>query len=211
MIDFLRGRVAHRETEYIVMDVQGVGYRVFCPNPYAIGLKGEAETIVYIHHSVREDAILLFGFPAREEQTLFRRLLDVSGIGPRVALGILAGGKPDAVVAAIQQENVTFLTKLPGIGKKTAQRMILDLKDKLDAMPPAGMEIASGSEGTGSDSRLDYAGGNAWYEAKEALMALGYSETETDRAWSSIKNKVDGENDGVDVIMKKALQALFSG
>ncbi|MFD2612592.1 Holliday junction branch migration protein RuvA [Paenibacillus gansuensis] len=211
MIDFLRGRLAHRETEYIVLDVQGVGYRVFCPNPFVFQPKAEEECTVFIHHSVREDAILLFGFQTREEQTLFRRLLDVSGIGPRVALGILSGGRPEAVVAAIQQENVTFLTKLPGIGKKTAQRMILDLKDKLSALPLAGWEASAGSDAAIADSRLDYAGGHAWYEAKEALMALGYTDAETDRAWSSIRGQVDAETDGVDVLMKKALQALFAG
>src|SRR5690606_1770683 len=92
MIDFLRGKVAHREPEYVVLDVHGVGYRVFCPNPYA--LADEGETTLYIHHHVREDAILLFGFPTREEQSLFRKLLEVSGIGPKVALGILSGGRP---------------------------------------------------------------------------------------------------------------------
>lgn len=117
MIDFLRGKVAHREPEYAVIDVHGVGYRVFCPNPFALPDKTEDIT-VYIHHHVREDAILLFGFPTREEQALFRRLLDVSGIGPKVALGMLSGARPEAIVAAVQQENVTFLTKLPGIGKK---------------------------------------------------------------------------------------------
>lgn len=131
MIDFLRGQVVHLETEYIVLDVHGVGYRVFCPNPYAFA-KTEGPVTVYTHHHVREDAMQLFGFPTREEQRLFRKLIEVSGIGPRVALGILGGGTPDHVVSAIYQENISFLVKLPGIGKKTAQRMILDLKDKLE-------------------------------------------------------------------------------
>ena len=87
---FLRGQVVHLESEYIVLDVQGVGYRVFCPNPYAFA-KTDGTITVFTHHHVREDAILLFGFPTREEQKLFRKLIEVSGIGPRVALGILGG------------------------------------------------------------------------------------------------------------------------
>ncbi|PYI53307.1 Holliday junction branch migration protein RuvA [Paenibacillus flagellatus] len=208
MIDFLRGKVAHREPEYVVMDVHGVGYRVFCPNPYAFSDKPEDVT-VYIHHHVREDAILLFGFASREEQALFRKLIDVTGIGPKVALGILSGGRPESVVAAIQQENVAFLTKLPGIGKKTAQRIILDLKDKLGA-------VTSGFDGAAFAGALQEAGAAArtgsgpWAEAKEALLALGYTEAEADRAWSSVKAKAK-ENDSADVLVKLALQALYAG
>ncbi|WP_338555290.1 Holliday junction branch migration protein RuvA [Paenibacillus sp. KS-LC4] len=212
MIDFLRGIVSHIELEYVVLDVRDVGYRVFTPNPYALAKKEEAVTL-YIHHSVREDAILLYGFATREEQTLFRKLLEVSGIGPRVALGILAGGKPETVIAAIQQENITFLTKLPGIGKKTAQRMILDLKDKLagiasDAavLSAAGAylepDLFQGGSGQGA--------GTAWEEAREALAALGYTAAELDRAWHGLQQTVVPE-ETVDSLMKRALQQLFKG
>ncbi|WP_127589017.1 Holliday junction branch migration protein RuvA [Paenibacillus koleovorans] len=212
MIDFLRGKVVHRETEYVVLDVHGVGYRVFCPNPYAAGADKSDETTYYIHHHVREDAILLFGFPSREEQSLFRRLLEVSGIGPRVALGMLAAGRPEAIVAAVQQENYAFLTRLPGIGKKTAQRIVLDLKDKLGAIPvPAGAISAAGlgfgDAAAGAGSRE---GGTAWAEAKEALLALGYTEAEADRAWARVKPKAQ-EGDPAEVLTKLALQALYNG
>lgn len=208
MIDFLRGKVAHREPEYAVIDVHGVGYRVFCPNPFALPDKTEDIT-VYIHHHVREDAILLFGFPTREEQALFRRLLDVSGIGPKVALGMLSGARPEAIVAAVQQENVTFLTKLPGIGKKTAQRIILDLKDKL-AAAASGMGAAAFASGL-SDAGLPVSpGGGAWGEAKEALLALGYTEAEADRAWQTVKQKAK-DGDSPDALIKLALQTLYAG
>jgi Holliday junction DNA helicase RuvA len=208
MIDFLRGRLAARELDYVVLDVHGVGYRVFCPNPFAVSLKDDAETTFYIHYHVREDAHLLFGFPTREEQALFRRLLEVSGIGPKVALGVLAGGRPETIAHAIHQENIAFLTKLPGIGRKTAQRMILDLKDKL---------VASGAEAAGASLGADEAaaaaavgaGGAAWAEAKEALVALGYTETEADRAWARIGAKADGAS--ADALIKLALQALYQG
>ncbi|MFF2094002.1 Holliday junction branch migration protein RuvA [Paenibacillus sp. NPDC058174] len=211
MIDFLRGLVAHLETEYIVLDVQGVGYRVFTPNPYAFAAKEEAVT-VYIHHHVREDAILLYGFESREEQSLFRKLLEVSGIGPRVALGILAGGRPDAVVAAIHQENLTFLTKLPGIGKKTAQRMVLDLKDKLSGfISDEGLLAVAGLSPTASKSGGDAQGaGTAWEEAREALGSLGYTDAELDRAWHGLQSSVTAE-ETVDSLMKRALQQLFKG
>ncbi|AWB45704.1 Holliday junction branch migration protein RuvA [Paenibacillus sp. CAA11] len=204
MIDFLRGTVAHLETEYIVLDVQGVGYRVFCPNPYAFA-KSEGTVTVYIHHHVREDAILLFGFASREEQKLFRKLIDVNGIGPRVALGILGGGTPDTVVSAIYQENITFLTKLPGIGKKTAQRIILDLKDKLDG-------IATGAVMIPSDTEVDLfnLGSEGWPEAKEGLKALGYTDVELDKVWHQLKDNVTPD-ESVDSVMKKALKLLYAG
>ncbi|EJW17080.1 Holliday junction branch migration protein RuvA [Paenibacillus alvei] len=208
MIDFLRGQVAHLETEYIVLDVQGVGYRVFTPNPYAFAKQDGAVT-AFIHYHVREDATLLFGFSTREEQKLFRRLIDVNGVGPKVALGILAGcGKPEAVVTAIQQENITFLTKLPGIGKKTAQRIVLDLKDKLDGI---GLDIHPDSLFTSvTVADEDSSDGSAWSEAREALKALGYTEAELDRVWKDLQHRIHAD-ESVDSLMKKALQALFKG
>lgn len=208
MIDFLRGRVVHIETEYVVLDVRDVGYRVFTPNPYALARSEEA-VVLYIHHHVREDAIQLFGFPTREEQAMFRRLLDVSGIGPKVALGALAGGRPEVIATAIQSENLSFLTKLPGIGKKTAQRMILDLKDKLGAVDDrwaaaTSVQIAM-EAGPGAE-----AGGSNWATAREALSGLGYRDSELDKAWNAMKGQVTGE-ESPDVLMKRALQQLFQG
>lgn len=206
MIDFLTGPVVHLENDYVVLDVRGVGYRVFCPNPYAFA-KVEGEVTIYIHHHVREDAMLLFGFPTREEQKLFRKLIEVSGIGPKVALGILSGGNPDLVVSAIYQENITFLTKLPGIGKKTAQRMILDLKDKLDGLGLGATVISGGLFTVPEPQEGD---GSSWSEAREGLKALGYTETELDSVWLKIKNDVSYE-DTIDVLMKRALKLLYAG
>lgn len=205
MIDFVRGQVAHLENDYVVLDVQGIGYRVYCPNPYVFAAKNEQTVTVYTHHHVRDDAILLYGFPTREEQKLFRKLIEVSGIGPRVALGILSGGHPDHVIAAVQQENITFLTKLPGIGKKTAQRMILDLKDKLDGLggPSLFDELPADLE------ELD--GLNpGWPEAREGLKALGYTDAELDRVWQQLKDSVKPTEE-VDSVMKKALKLLYAG
>lgn len=212
MIDYLRGPVVHIEAEYIVMDVRDAGYRVFTPNPYAFAGKDEP-VVVYIHHHVREDAIHLFGFESREQQTLFRKLLDVSGIGPRVALGVLSAGRPEAIVSAIQQENLTFLTKLPGIGKKTAQRMVLDLKDKLAFAGGEGLLFSAAgfaAELGAADAGNGQGAGTAWEEAREALAALGYTAAELDRAWNGLQGSVTAE-ESVDSLMKRALQQLFKG
>ncbi len=202
MIDFLRGPVVHLESEYVVLDVQGVGYRVFCPNPYAFA-KVNGPVTIFIHYQTREDATLLFGFPTREEQKLFRKLIEVTGIGPRVALGILTGGTPDQLISAIYQENLTFLVKLPGIGKKTAQRMILDLKDKLDGLGTASMQTGLFALPVEEDEDL-----LPWQEARDALKALGYTEGELDSVWLDMKK--EGADIGpVDVLMKKALKLLY--
>ncbi len=209
MIDFIRGKVAYIESDYVVVDVQGVGYRVFCANPYVFQKTDGQEVTVYIHHHVREDAILLYGFQTREEQDLFRRLLDVSGIGPRVALGILSGGRPETVIAAIQQENIAFLTKLPGIGKKTAQRMVLDLKDKLGTIAAGRFAASEAAPSGGAEEELRRPE-SVWSEAREALLALGYTEAEAEQAWRQVKTKVR-DSDSVDAVTKLALQALFKG
>lgn len=204
MIDFLRGPIVHLENEYVIVDMQGIGYRVFCPNPYA-WMKEAGEVTIYTHHYVREDAIQLFGFPTRDEQKLFRKLIEVSGIGPRVALGILSGGSPEGVVTAIYQENITFLTKLPGIGKKTAQRMILDLKDKLggigDSLITTGLFAPAISTNTS---------GEVWPEVRDGLKALGYTDTELDRIWQNLKHEVFPD-DSADDVMKRALKMLYTG
>lgn len=204
MIDFLRGPVVHLEPEYVVVDVNGVGYRVFCPNPYAFA-KSEGPVTIYIHYQTREDATHLFGFVTREEQRLFRKLIEVSGIGPRVALGILTGGTPDQLISAIYQENITFLTKLPGIGKKTAQRMILDLRDKLDGLGFAAA-MQTGLFAVPEEEKRSE--GLAWQEARDGLKALGYTEAELDKVWLTMK-KEGADTGPVDVLMKKALGLLY--
>ena len=209
MIDFLRGKVALLEGDYIVLEVRDIGYRVFTPNPYAFAGNEEAIT-VYIHHHVREDAILLYGFATRNEQTLFRKLIEVSGIGPRVALGILSGGQPDNVIMAIQQENIAFLTKLPGIGKKTAQRMILDLKDKLRGLGGDEGLLAKDLFGDPIVTSKTDGEHEGWSEAREALAALGYTAAELDKAWTVLKDNTSG-NESVEALMKLAFQQLVKG
>ena len=136
----------------------------------------------------------------------------IDSTGPRVALGILSAGKPGSVVAAIHQENIGFLTKLPGIGKKTAQRMILDLKDKLlgDAGDGGLFSASAFADGLAEAKEADAPGGVAWQEARDALDALGYTAAELDKAWNGLQDSV-AEDETVDSLMKRALQQLFKG
>lgn len=205
MIFYLRGKIVHTEHDYTVIDVNGTAYQVFCSNPYVFSVKDEDVTI-YTYQHVREDAILLYGFPTMEEQRMFKRLLDVSGIGPRVALGLLSGARPEQIVSAIQTENIAFLTKLPGVGKKTAQRMILDLKDKLSDMEGFSISQLDGLQEAAASSLDD--SDDIWSEAKEGLKALGYTEAEADGALKKVRAKAEGEL-SVDELMRQSLQSLF--
>jgi Holliday junction DNA helicase RuvA len=165
MIERLCGEVFLIESDYIGIDVQGVGYQVYVVNPYMFH-EGEMVT-VYTHHVVRGDAALLYGFTVIEERKLFRSLLAVSGVGPKAALAMLSASSPAKIVAAIQAENTSFLVKLPGIGKKTAARLVLDLKDKLSFDLPVREETVA--EPIASNDRQTVV---------EALTALGYSDAE---------------------------------
>jgi Holliday junction DNA helicase RuvA len=208
MIEFLRGTMAYFESEYIVLDVNGVGYQVFCPHPHRFA--AATELTIYIHDHVREDAHLLYGFANREELHLFRQLLEVSGIGPKVALGVLAGGSPQEVLVAIQQENLAFLTRLPGIGRKTAQRMILDLKDRTKGMALGMAGVAPGSAEMPAEAADGDGNRTVWNETKEALRGLGYSEVELVRVRTLIGQQPI-ENETVDQMLKRALKWLYAG
>jgi len=202
MIDFVDGVVAYLDSEYIVVETGGIGYRLFCPNPYQFVAQEGKKNRLFTHHHVREDAIHLYGFGTRDERDLFRKLLEVSGIGPKGALAILAAATPEQIVMAVQQENVTYLTKFPGIGKKTAQRLILDLKDKLTGYTPSAFaSVASTSLKAGEQafSQLN--------EALEALGALGYSESELQRVRSVLKESAEN-GAGVEQLIKQGLAQL---
>lgn len=205
MIDFVEGPIAYLDTDYVVVEAAGVGYRLFCPNPYAfVQYEGKVKRF-FTHHHVREDAIQLYGFASRDERDLFRRLLDVSGIGPKGGLAILAAATPEQIVLAVQQENVTYLTKFPGIGKKTAQRMILDLKDKLQGYTPSAIvpEVAASLlDSSGSASQL--------LEAMEALQALGYTELELQKIKTQLKERAEA-GAGVEQLVKQGLALLMRG
>jgi Holliday junction DNA helicase RuvA len=175
MISHLRGRLLEKQPNRVTIDVQGVGYDVLVPLSTFYGLAdlGE-ETSLRIHTHVREDALLLYGFATRLELQLFERLISVSGIGPKLALAVLSGIEPNDLVTAIKQNDIARLTGIPGIGKKTAERIGLELKDKLAAFLPADGPIsAAGAPPTSDSLRTD---------VLSALINLGYHRPLAERA-----------------------------
>lgn len=205
MIDFVEGTLSYLDSEYIVLETGGIGYRIFCPNPYQFVRYEGSKTRLHTHHHVREDAMLLYGFASRDERDLFRKLLDVNGIGPKGALAILAAATPEQIVMAVQQENVTYLTKFPGIGKKTAQRIILDLKDKLIGYTPSAiLTVAAGDLTAGANAA------SALNEAWEALIALGYSEGELQKIRNALSEEAKN-GASVEKLIKQGLALLMRG
>ena len=138
MIAHLRGRILEKHPNRLIVDVNGVGYDVFVPLStfYGLGDPG-SEVAIRVHTHVREDALLLYGFGTTLEQDLFERLIGVSGIGPKVALAVLSGIEPPELVRAIERSDVARLTAIPGVGKKTSERIVLELKDRLPRVQPA--------------------------------------------------------------------------
>jgi Holliday junction DNA helicase RuvA len=146
VIAYLRGRIFEKQPNRIVVDVDGVGYDVFVPLSTFYGL-GDAgsEIALRIHTHVREDVLSLYGFASRLEQDLFERLIGVSGIGPKLALAVLSGIEPPELIRAIERADVSRLTAIPGVGRKTAERLVLELKDRLptaQATPAAAADHA---------------------------------------------------------------------
>ena len=131
MYEYLTGLVTVVAPQYIVVDVNGVGYKLLVANPYRYQEDRTKKVQVYVYQAVREDNISLFGFTDQNEKNLFMQLINVSGIGPKSALAILANPDHQGLVDAITNNNVSYLTKFPGIGKKTASQIVLDLRDKL--------------------------------------------------------------------------------
>ena len=175
MYEYLNGELAHILPTAIVVDVHGVGYQVVFANPYRLQDSLKKHIKVLVQQVVREDSITLYGFISSEERELFQRLISVSGIGPKSAMSILANDDTEGFVNAVESGNVTYLTKFPGVGKKTAQQIILDLKGKFEVLP----EEATKAVVSTNQATLE--------EAKEALMGLGYSAKEITKIWKSLE------------------------
>ncbi len=195
MIGFLRGKVAGLKTHYCLLDVGGVGYRVFIPNNTRCKLTLNETAMLYTYMNVYQDGITLYGFYTEEEYDVFQLLIGVSGIGPKVALGILSAITVDALCKAIQNKQATLLTKLPGIGKKSAERLILELKDKMALAASDDEGLSLSMEGEVADDILS--------EATAALTALGYSQAEITPV---LKKAAKGKS--TEEIVKLALKEL---
>lgn len=168
MYEYITGKITFITPSYVVLDVAGIGYQIYLGNPYRFSGKINQAVTIYVQQIIREDAHLLYGFETLEEKQLFLRLISVSGIGPKSGLAIMANEDHQGLISAIESEDVTYLTRFPGVGKKTASQMVLDLKGKLTEL----MEDPLSLFYEGNDD-------TALAEALEALQALGYSPKET--------------------------------
>ncbi|MDV7756805.1 Holliday junction branch migration protein RuvA [Liquorilactobacillus mali] len=202
MYEYFEGLITTVTPYYIVVEIQGVGYQVYVANPFRYHVDLKKQRRVYIYQAVRENAITLYGFWNLAEKNLFLKLLNVSGIGPKSALAILANDNHLGLVEAINGENVVYLTKFPGVGKKTAQQIVLDLKGKLD-------DLSEQSDFAGQQSlefKDDGVSNGNLTEALAALDALGYTKTETRKITKQLK-QIDA--DSTDDYLRAALKLLM--
>ena len=196
MIGRLRGILISKQPPSLLVEVGGIGYEVEAPMSTIYDLPGLGkEVILLTHHAVKEDSVTLYGFLHESERTLFRNLLKVSGIGAKIALAVLSGVSTDHFARLVHAGDVVALTKIPGIGKKTAERIVVELRDRVDGLSGA----ASGSM-RAVGTPLDAAG-----EAAVALQQLGYKPVEISR----LVQKVAADGDNAEAIIRKALRAAL--
>jgi Holliday junction DNA helicase RuvA len=199
VIAHLRGTIHEKYPNRIVIDVSGVGYDVFVPLStfYGLGDTG-AGVALRVHTHVRDDAIVLYGFATLVEQELFERLISVSGIGPKVALAVLSGIEPQDLIGAIERGDVTRLTAIPGVGKKTSERIVLELKDRL----PRAATIAPAAAGAPPPSALRD-------DVVSALVNLGYHRPLAEKAAdAAVKTLGSSPDAGFERALRQALREL---
>lgn len=201
MYEYLRGVITEVTPYYIVVDVNGVGYQVYVANPFKYEEDEHAEQKVFVYQAVRDNDISLYGFKNSSEKQLFLKLLDVSGIGPKSALAILANDDNRGLINAINSDDDGYLTRFPGIGKKTAKQIILDLKGKLSDVDS---DMLTGQDNL--DLNLN-ASSPYLKESLEALRALGYTKTEVKRISKKLE-KYDGKS--TDDYLRQGLRLLMS-
>ncbi len=205
MIGFIRGKTAEITDENLVLEAGGIGYNIKITPNIASDLPGIGEDVkVYTYLSVREDAMNLYGFLTKEDLELFKLLIGVNGIGPKVAQGVLSGISASDLRFAILSGDVKAISKAPGIGAKTAQRMILDLKDKLNLQDM--FDLRTGRQSPGEDSTSSPSGmTGVKQEAVEALTALGYSGSE---ALKAVRKAAVDDTMDVEALLKAALKEM---
>ncbi len=201
MIAFIEGKLRFKSPEYVIVDVGGVGYQLYVSlnTFYELPEQGKTTSLnVYTH--VREDSLELFGFFSMEEKKIFMKLVSINGIGPKLALNILSGITPGELEEAVYRGNVRRLRSVPGVGKKIAERMILELKDKLAAgkREKAGTRVPMPAEASGIEG-----------DAISALLSLGYKPAEADRAVTlALSNMEKGSDISLQALLKSALKYL---
>jgi len=199
MFSYLCGSIVQKGKDCCIVENQGIGYRLAVPSSALALLPDNGQVKLHTYLAVREDGLALYGFPTAAELELFELLLTVSGIGPKAALGVLSAMAPDAFYLAVLQEDVRALTGVPGIGTKSAKRLILELKDRVAAFnvrhaPKEGQGLA----------------GDAYSDALSALVALGYNSMQAQGALRTAVGNAE-ENLSVQELLKKALKQLVPG
>ncbi|WP_436966669.1 Holliday junction branch migration protein RuvA [Staphylococcus xylosus] len=200
MYAYIKGTLAVLNPTHLVVEASGVGYEIQTPNSYRFQKFMDQEVVIHTSLIVREDAQLLYGFINQEEKDMFLSLIKVTGIGPKSALAILASSSPNEVKIAIENENDAYLTKFPGIGKKTARQIVLDLKGKVQINEVDSSQILNAEASLGDNTPIIK-------EAILALEALGYSKRELTKVEKVLaKDSFESVDDAV----KKGLQLLIS-
>ena len=191
MISRLHGQLIEKQPPLLVVEVNGIGYELEAPMSTFYKVTLGAPVTLFVHQVVREDANLLYGFASREERDMCRALLKVNGVGPKMALAILSGMEADAFAACIRQGDVATLTRLPGVGKKTAERLIIEMRDRVGVGPAgAGVSVAAGAPITPER------------DAITALIALGYKAAEAEKAIAKIKTEKASTEDLIRLALK---------
>ena len=198
MIAHLKGQLTYKSPEHTIVDVNGVGYLVFTPLSTYYALPSIGQTVsLKIHTRVREDEFKLFGFLTEEEQTIFQKLITINKVGPRLALGILSGMSPKDLLSAVMNNDYAKLSTIPGVGKKTAERLTMEMKDKLADMT---LEM---------ERSTDYIPTKQGFydDALSALLNLGYKKPEAEKALKTIYSQ-NGKDAGLEEIIKESLNIL---
>jgi holliday junction DNA helicase RuvA len=201
MIAYLSGKLLEKEANSVIVDVGGVGYDVSIPLStfYELGEVGD-EVQLRIYTNVREDAIQLFGFHTARERDIYLKLISVQGIGAKSGIAMLSGMNADEIIAAIRTENLAKLTAIPGVGKKTAERLVIELRDKIG-------ELASGvSAGTSMAAAGGIGADDVYEDALSALVNLGYQRNAAEKALQQARQ--DGVEANVQKLLRAALQKL---
>lgn len=198
MIAYIRGILTMVSQETIIVDVNGIGYEIVCANPFTFQHALNEEVKIHTYHHVRDDAQILYGFKTEEEKHLFMKLISVSGIGPKSGLAIQGHVSVDDFVAAVEREDEKYLMSFPGVGKKTARQIILDLKGKLT-------DIVSITQDKIAYKKVEGVAMETVQETQEALLALGYKHQEIQRILPHLHEFSD---EPVDQLIRRALKLL---
>jgi holliday junction DNA helicase RuvA len=191
MLSYLKGKIIYKNSGFVIVDVRDTGYKVFVGSEFYADLKMDGVYELYLHHHVREDAQQLYGFKGMAELEMFELLLSISGVGPKSALGVIAVAAPEELREAIASGDASLLTKVSGIGKKTAERIVLELREKVGRLGASAGRLEGGSYASSSSDEID------------ALMALGYSLPQARDAMKAVDPEIKDSGERIRQALKK--------